>query len=64
MLNSFWGKFGQRDYLPQVEQCTTRQELYNITEDDTNEVQNIRFCSEERDQTLKKMKLTSETRKV
>ena len=47
MLNSFWGKFGQRENLPQVEQCTTPQELYNITEDDTNVVQELRFCSED-----------------
>ena len=39
MLNSFWVKFGQRENLPQVKQCTTPQELYNIAEDDTNEVQ-------------------------
>ena len=47
MLNSFWGKFGQRENLPQVTQCTTPQELYNITEDNTNEVQELRFCSED-----------------
>ena len=47
MLNSFWGKFSQRENLPQVQQCTTPQELYNITEDDTNEVQELRFCSDE-----------------
>ena len=47
MLNSFWGKFGQRENLPQTEQCTTPQELFNITEDDTNQVQEIRFCSED-----------------
>ena len=47
MLNSFWGKFGQRENLPQVTQCTTPQELYNITEDDTNVVQELRFCSED-----------------
>ena len=47
MLNRFWGKFGQRENLPQVEQCTTPQELYNITEDDTNQVQELRFCSED-----------------
>ena len=47
MLNSFWGKFGQRENLPQVEQCTTPQELYNITEDNTNQVQELRFCSED-----------------
>ena len=47
MLNSFWGKFGQRENLPQVKQCTTPQELYNITEDSTNQVQELRFCSED-----------------
>ena len=47
MLNSFWGKFGQRENLPQVKQCTTPQELYNITEDGTNEVQELRFCSDD-----------------
>ena len=47
MLNSFWGKFGQRENLPQTEQCTSPQELYNITEDDTKQVQEIRFCTED-----------------
>ena len=47
MLNSFWGKFGQRENLPQVEQCTTPQELFSITEDDTKQVQEIRFCTED-----------------
>ena len=47
MLNSFWGKFGQRENLPQVEQCNSPQELYNITDDDTKQVQDIRFCTED-----------------
>ena len=47
MLNSFWGKFGQRENLPQVEQCTSPQELYNITDDDTKQVCDIRFCTED-----------------
>ena len=47
MLNSFWGKFGQRENLPQVEQCTSPQELYNITDDDTKQVQDIRLCTED-----------------
>ena len=47
MLNSFWGKFGQRENLPQVEQCTTPDQLYKILEDDTLEVTNIRFCTED-----------------
>ena len=45
MLNSFWGKFGQRENLPQVQQCTTPDQLYKLIEDDTLEVQNIRFCT-------------------
>ena len=47
MLNSFWGKFGQRENLPQVEQCTSPDQLYKLMEDDTIEVQNIRFCTED-----------------
>ena len=47
MLNSFWGKFGQRENLPQVEQCTSPDQLYKLMEEDTLEVQNIRFCTED-----------------
>ena len=47
MLNSFWGKFGQRENLPQIEQCTNPDQLYKLIDDDTLEVQNIRFCSED-----------------
>ena len=47
MLNSFWGKFGQRENLPQVQQCTTPDQLYKLLDDDTLEVQNIRFCTED-----------------
>ena len=47
MLNSFWGKFGQRENLPQTEQCTNPDQLYKILDDDTLEVQNIRFCTED-----------------
>ena len=47
MLNSFWGKFGQRENLPQVEQCTSPNQLYDILEDDTKHVSDIRFCTEE-----------------
>ena len=47
MLNSFWGKFGQRENLPQVQQCTSPNELYNVLEDDTLQVTNIRICTEE-----------------
>ena len=47
MLNSFWGKFGQRENLPQVEQCTSPDQLYKLLDEDTLEVQNIRFCTED-----------------
>ena len=47
MLNSFWGKFGQRENLPQVQQCTSPDQLYKLLDDDTIEVQNIRFCTED-----------------
>ena len=47
MLNSFWGKFGQRENLPQVQQCTNPDQLYKLTDDDSIEVQNIRFCTED-----------------
>ena len=47
MLNSFWGKFGQRENLPQVEQCTSPDQLYKILDDDKLEVNNIRFCTED-----------------
>ena len=47
MLNSFWGKFGQRENLPQVQQCTNPDQLYKLLDDDLLEVQNIRFCTED-----------------
>ena len=47
MLNSFWGKFGQRENLPQTQQCTSPDQLYKLMDDDTIEVQNIRFCTED-----------------
>ena len=47
MLNSFWGKFGQRENLPQVQQCTNPDQLYKLLDDDTLEVQNIRFCTDD-----------------
>ena len=47
MLNSFWGKFGQRENLPQVQQCTNPDHLYKLLDDDSIEVLNIRFCTED-----------------
>ena len=45
--NSFWGKFDQRENLPQVQQCTNPDQLYKIIGDDTKQVQEIRFCTED-----------------
>lgn len=45
MLNSFWGKFGQRENLPQTAQCVTPDEMYNITNDGTKQVNNLRICT-------------------
>ena len=47
MLNSFWGKFGQRENLPQTAQCTSPDQLYKLLDDDCIEVQNIRFSTED-----------------
>jgi len=46
MLNSFWGKFGQRENLQQVKQCTNVEELYSYTEDDTIEIITFRIFSD------------------
>ena len=47
MLNSFWGKFGQRENLPQVDQCTSPNQLYDLLGDETKQVSDIRFCTED-----------------
>jgi len=46
MLNSFWGKFGQRENLQQVKQCTSEEELYRYTEDDTLKIITVRIYSD------------------
>ena len=47
MLNSFWGKFGQRENLPQVTQCVNLPQLYEVLKDDTLESKSIRFCTDD-----------------
>jgi len=47
MLNSFWGKFGQRENLPQIQQCTNPADLYNLLEDDGIQISNLRICTDE-----------------
>lgn len=37
-LNSFWGKFGQRDNLPSTEIITEREQLLRLLTDDEKEV--------------------------
>lgn len=40
-LNSFWGKFGQRENLPKTEVVTTRQRLLELLHDQSCEVSKI-----------------------
>ena len=47
MLNSFWGKFGERTNKSKTEQVKQPAQLYKILNDDTLEVQTIRFCTED-----------------
>ena len=47
MLNSFWGKFGERTNKSKVEQVKHPHELYNILTDSANDVQTIRICTED-----------------
>ena len=47
MLNSFWGKFGERTNKSKVEQVKHPHELYRLLTDSANEVQSIRICTDE-----------------
>ena len=47
MLNSFWGKFGERTNKSKVLQVKQPHELYNILTDSANDEQTIRLCTEE-----------------
>jgi hypothetical protein len=47
LLNSFWGKFAQRDNMSQCEYFTDPAEYYRCVFDQENEVQSISLVSEE-----------------
>ena len=47
MLNSFWGKFGERTNKSKVLQLKQPHELFNILTDSANHVQTLRICTED-----------------
>ena len=47
MLNSFWGKFGERTNKSKVLQVKTPHELFNVLTDSANHVQSLRLCTDD-----------------
>jgi len=47
MLNSFWGKFGEKQNKPRTVQLQSPHEFYNLYFDPTKDVTTIRICSED-----------------
>ena len=47
MLNSFWGKFGQRTNLPQVEYVSDPSMYFDMLTSDQQEVTGVNFVTEE-----------------
>ena len=47
MLNSFWGKFGQRSNLTQTTYTDDPKEFMDMMTSDQQEVKNIRFVNDE-----------------
>ena len=47
MLNSFWGKFGQRDNLPQVELVKDPERYFKLLTCQATQVKNIQFVNDE-----------------
>ena len=47
MLNSFWGKFGERTNKSKVLQLKQPHELFNILTDGANDVQSLRVCTDD-----------------
>ena len=47
MLNSFWGKFGERTNKSKVEQVKRPSQLYRLITDSANDIQTIRICTDE-----------------
>lgn len=46
MLNSFWGKFGQRSNQTQVTTCKKPSEFYELVKDDSQEIRHIEIINE------------------
>ena len=46
MLNSFWGKFGQRPNQTQVTTCTKHGEFFQIITDDRQVIHRIEIANE------------------
>jgi hypothetical protein len=44
-LNSFWGKFGQRENLPIAQYFTKPEEYFNVVFDVANQLQSVRIIS-------------------
>ena len=47
MLNSFWGKFGERTNKSKTEQVKQPAQLYRLLTDAANHVQTIRVCTDD-----------------
>ena len=47
MLNSFWGKFGEKTNKSKVEQVVQPHQLYKILTDSANDVQTLRLCTDD-----------------
>ena len=59
MLNSFWGKFGQRENLTRTQQCINPSDLYNLTDDAGIEIiPPYRFCGDVLEVTYRNTKET------
>ena len=47
MLNSFWGKFGQRSNLTQVTTCNKPDKFFNILQDDSQLIHRVEIMNDE-----------------
>ena len=47
MLNSFWGKFGEKTNKSKVEQVKQPRQLYRLLTDSANEIHSLRLCTDE-----------------
>ena len=47
MLNSFWGKFGQRSNLPQTSYISDPEEFFDMMTSDEQQIKNVRYINDE-----------------